>query len=87
MTHRTSFTAACEVSMIAGVATVTIVMSTRIMKKPRHRASRAGHGRISVGGGRVGALQCVVTVPVNTREGLPTEGGAWAGSQPRNRPA
>ncbi len=30
--------------MIAGVATVTIVVSTRIMKKPRHSAKSAGHG-------------------------------------------
>ena len=38
--------------MIAGVATVTIVVSTRIMKKPRHSAKSAGHGR-DVGGDRV----------------------------------
>ena len=30
--------------MIAGVATVTIVVSTRIMKKPRHSAKSAGQG-------------------------------------------
>ena len=32
-----------------GVATVTIVMSTRIMKKPMQRAASAGHGRTSAG--------------------------------------
>src|SRR3954454_12846715 len=30
--------------MIAGVATETIVVSTRIMKKPTHSAKSAGHG-------------------------------------------
>src|SRR4051812_29033256 len=30
--------------MIAGVATETIVVSTRIMKKPMQRANSAGHG-------------------------------------------
>ena len=35
--------------MIAGVATVTIVVSTRIMKKPRHSANSAGQGRTSSG--------------------------------------
>ena len=30
--------------MIAGVATETIVVSTRIMKKPMHSAHSAGHG-------------------------------------------
>ena len=35
--------------MIAGVATDTIVVSTRIMKKPMHRAKSAGHGRASAG--------------------------------------
>ena len=43
--------------MIAGVATETIVVSTRIMKKPRHSANSAGHGlllarRPAVGAGR-----------------------------------
>ncbi len=33
--------------MIAGVATETIVESTRIMKKPRHRANSAGQGLTS----------------------------------------
>ena len=42
--------------MIAGVATVTIVVSTRIMKKPRHSANSAGHGSHLVRRrGRVGA--------------------------------
>ena len=30
--------------MITGVATDTIVVSTRIMKKPRHSAVSAAHG-------------------------------------------
>ena len=33
--------------MIAGVATCTIVMSTRIMKKPRQSAKSAGQGFLS----------------------------------------
>ena len=37
-------------SMIAGVATETIVVSTRIMKKPRQSANSAGHGSFSVAG-------------------------------------
>ena len=47
--------------MIDGVATETIVVSTRIMKKPRHRAKSAGHGSFSSAGavtarGRVSGL-------------------------------
>ena len=38
--------------MIAGVATYTIVVSTRIMKKPRQSAKSAGHGSLLAG--RVG---------------------------------
>ena len=34
--------------MIAGVATDTIVESTRIMKNPRQSAKSAGHGSFSV---------------------------------------
>ena len=41
--------------MIAGVATETIVESTRIMKKPRHSANRAGQGLTS-GAGRPSVL-------------------------------
>ena len=33
--------------MIAGVATETMVVSTRIMKKPRQSANSAGHGSFS----------------------------------------
>ncbi len=44
--------------MIAGVATETIVESTRIMKKPRQSANSAGHGSFSStavrSGGRLG---------------------------------
>ncbi len=35
--------------MMSGVATETIVESTRIMKKPMQRAASAGHGRTSAG--------------------------------------
>jgi hypothetical protein len=35
--------------MIAGVATETIVVSTRIMKNPMHSANSAGQGRASAG--------------------------------------
>ena len=38
--------------MIAGVATVTMVVSTRIMKKPRHSAHSAGQAWVSSGGPR-----------------------------------
>ena len=41
--------------MIAGVATETIVVSTRIMKKPRHSANSAGQGSFSLGRGGRGA--------------------------------
>ena len=41
--------------MIAGVATDTMVESTRIMKKPRHSANSAGHGSFSVVCGRAGS--------------------------------
>jgi hypothetical protein len=44
VTHTTSVTPACSDRMIAGVATVTMVESTRIMKKPRHSAHSAGQG-------------------------------------------
>ena len=40
--------------MIAGVATETIVESTRIMKKPRQRANSAGHGSFSSTAGAAG---------------------------------
>ena len=50
--------------MIAGVATDTIVVSTRIMKNPMTRAHRAGHGLLvadllvpsGAGADRVGAV-------------------------------
>ena len=41
--------------MIAGVATDTMVVSTRIMKKPRHSANSAGHGSFSPVGGAWGS--------------------------------
>src|SRR5680860_931551 len=59
--------------MIAGVATDTMVESTRIMKKPRHSANRAGHGLTSGG-----------VVPAR---GTGSPGGfmVWAISQPNTR--
>src|SRR3954451_19772373 len=56
--------------MIAGVATETIVESTRIMKKPRQSANSAGHGSFSSPGGAeaVAAVGWVMTPP-NTRAG------------------
>jgi hypothetical protein len=53
--------------MIAGVATDTIVVSTRIMKKPRQSANRAGHGSFSSTAGAAGEVW-VMTQP-NTRPG------------------
>ena len=44
--------------MIAGVATDTIVVSTRIMKKPRHSANSAGHGSLSSVARRADAGEC-----------------------------
>ena len=53
--------------MIAGVATVTIVVSTRIMKKPRHSANSAGHGSFSSGPGGRGRGSVLGHDEVNTR--------------------
>src|SRR5574340_104550 len=36
----------CRLAMIAGFATATMVLSTRIMKNPRHSAHSAGHGLV-----------------------------------------
>src|SRR5687768_16329136 len=51
--------------MIAGVATDTIVESTRIMKKPRQRANSAGQGSLR----STGAEEATgwVMAPLNTR--------------------
>ena len=55
--------------MIAGVATETIVESTRIMKKPRHSANSAGQGSFSsVAGAGTAGEGWVMTQP-NTRAG------------------
>ena len=51
--------------MMAGVATETIVESTRIMKKPRQSAKRAGHGSFSALAGAGEAAAWVMAV-VNT---------------------
>ena len=53
--------------MIAGVATETIVESTRIMKKPRQRAKRAGQGSFSSTAGAAG--EGWVMNQANTRTG------------------
>ncbi len=56
--------------MIAGVATETIVESTRIMKKPRQSANSAGQGSFSSASGAAGAAEFGwVTSPDNTRAG------------------
>jgi hypothetical protein len=49
-TQITEFTPAWSFSEIVGVATITIVRSTRIMKKPMTRENRAGQGLFSVVG-------------------------------------
>ena len=72
--------------MMAGVATDTIVVSTRIMKKPRQSANSAGHGSCSSwtarggGGGLAGTPvgEVWVTTRVNTsshRQVLPDLAG------------
>src|SRR5690349_12918513 len=53
--------------MIAGVATETIVVSTRIMKKPMHSAKSAGHGSLPPVGSVVVAGTGWLTSPPNTR--------------------
>src|SRR5699024_171597 len=52
----TSLTSASKSRISAGVATETIVASTRIMKKPRHSAHRAGHGRTPAGRSERGSV-------------------------------
>ena len=57
-------------SRIAGVATDTIVESTRIMKKPMTIAQRAGHGLCPSGtppSGVTGAAPGATTSPVASR--------------------
>ncbi len=53
--------------MIAGVATETIVESTRIMKNPRQSANSAGHGSFCSTAGAV--VVGVVTDQLNTLGG------------------
>ena len=57
--------------MIAGVATETIVVSTRIMKNPRHSANRAGHGLTSSAAFAVG-VSCTVSAMVRVNTPAPT---------------
>src|SRR3954453_460258 len=70
VTQMTEFTEASRSSMIAGVATVTIVVSTRIMKKPMQRAINAGQGFTPCCASGCGAtaegLCSWVTAPLNT---------------------
>src|SRR2546430_7131010 len=42
--QRMSDSDACSLSLIAGIAMFTIVVSNRIMKKPRHRMDSTSHG-------------------------------------------
>src|SRR5215218_5008886 len=76
--------------MIAGVATETMVVSTRIMKNPRQRANSAGHGSFSSTAGTVGSAW-VMTSP-NTGPGTmhsvthPTHGDLMAGPPPTHLP-
>src|SRR4051812_38591347 len=58
--------------MIAGVATETMVESTRIMKKPRQSANSAGHGSFSAG--------------VVVASGVPEEAGAVVTGTPNTGP-
>src|SRR4051812_33267912 len=51
--------------MIAGVATETIVVSTRIMKKPMHSANSAGQGSLPPVGSVVETEADWVTTPPN----------------------
>ena len=53
--------------MIAGVATETIVESTRIMKKPRQSAKSAGQGLTSSGTAWAGVGAGWLMEGVNTR--------------------
>src|SRR6478735_7485723 len=55
--------------MIAGVATDTMVVSTRIMKKPMHRAKSAGHGSLPPVGSVVAGFADWATRPLNTGPG------------------
>ena len=72
--------------MIVGVATETIVVSTRIMKNPRHRANRAGHGLTSgtpESAGACGRAEVSAMSVANTRG--PTVHPAWTTSTPAAR--
>ena len=67
--------------MIAGVATDTIVVSTRIMKKPMHSANRAGQGLTSAGAhrrgacGRGGSVWAMTTLNTRRGQSIPRAGG------------
>ena len=76
MTHTTLsrlFVSGSRAALIAGLATETIVVSTRIMKNPMTSAHRAGHG---LRAGAVGAdaaraaarvLSVMISVPLGGR--------------------
>src|SRR4051794_30454305 len=66
--------------MIAGVATETIVVSTRIMKKPMHSANSAGHGSFPPVGSVVVGGADWVTGPPNTRPGTIAPVSSFGGS-------
>ena len=63
--------------MIAGVATVTIVVSTMIMKNPSTKAQSAGHGSFSVT--EDASRSVVVTTRVNHSAGtvIPVPHALW----------
>jgi hypothetical protein len=66
--------------MIAGVATDTMVVSTRIMKKPMHSAKSAGHGSLPPVGSVVVGLADWVTRPLNTRPGTIASMSSFTGN-------
>ena len=73
--------------MIAGVATVTIVVSTRIMKKPRHSAKSAGQGLTSAGiGSRVEVCEAMTEENTFPRTLIPRDRWYVCGDDGSRRP-
>src|SRR6478735_2866439 len=66
--------------MIVGVATVTIVRSTRIMKNPRTSAKSAGQGFLSPTSTGAGVVSVSVTGGVNTRPWTITSMSSFTGN-------
>src|SRR6478735_8789050 len=70
VTQTTLLMSVCRSFMIAGLATATMELSTRIMKKPMTRAHRAGHGFRCSGGDVGGAVRSVSIInPLLNRMG------------------